>query len=385
MAKPISARVYMAGSSPDGRPRLVRVDVDEGGARVLEREYVDPMLRSGRGGLDNIAALGSMIDRAGATWLLAAVDRGRPRLLEPERLGVIALLGRRREWRGAAERRSPFVPVICDRAPLTVAGGQFLLTRAPSGGVDLVRACAGEPIERWWVGEHATRVELLGSDATLALVVGDRVATIDATELVPGGCPLLDPRDVELPLRWRPLPRSVVGVCDVLDDGAVLRVIERVGERWTVAELELADEGLRCRATWGVDRPERWLVHAGSLWLASASGWTRIAAGRGPVERGSGLGHAMSPATLERDDDGHPWLWLWREELGELHRVDALALADGVIERWPLALDVRVRSLLVMLPSGAPDPRTIVHEDELAELLAFEPDLRAAWDRWFDR
>jgi hypothetical protein len=385
MAEQTNARVFMAGSSPEGRARLVRVDIDGSEARVLDRAYVDPMVRSGRGhSVGTIAALGSMNDRAGASWLLAAVERGRPRLIEPERLGVVALLGRRREWRGAAEGTSPFLPVICDRAPLTVAGGQFLLTRAPGGGVDLVRACAGEPIERWRVGEHATRAELIAGDDTLALHVERRVATIDVAELVPGGCPLTDPRDVELPLRWRSLPRSVVGVCDLLDD-AVLRVIEREGERWRVAELELAEDDARRRASWAIDRPERWLARAGSLWLASGGAWTRIAAGVGVVERSSTLGRAMSPATLELDSNGHPWLWLWREDVGELQRVDALALVNGPVERWSIALELRVRSVLVLVPSPAPDPRTIVHADEFAELLALEPTLRAAWDRWFDR
>jgi hypothetical protein len=392
MARHTSARVFVAGSSSGGRPRLARVDIDGAEARVLTRDYVDPMIRSGRGGSSgSIAALGSMIDAAGATWLLAALERGRPRLIDPERLGVIALLGRRREWRGAADVRSPFLPVICDRAPLTVAGGQFLLTRARGGGLDLVRARAGEPIERWWLGEHSSRVELVAGDGVLALHAGDRVALIDVAELVPGGCPLTDPRDVELPLRWRSLPRSVVAVCDLLDggavlrDGAVLRIIEREGDRWTIAELELASEHELRRASWSIDRPERWLARAGSLWIAGAGVWTRIAAGRGPCEHSSALGLAMSPATIELDGEGHPWLWLWRDDLDELQRVDALALADGPIERWSIAVELRARQLLTVAPSLAADPRTILHADELAELLAFEPELREAWVGWFDR
>lgn len=388
MAKHTSSfRLFMAGSSPAGRARLVRVDIDGAELRSCEREYVDPMVRSGRGDSSGvIAALGSMIGVAGATWLLAAVERGRPRLIDPARLGVVALLGRRREWRGAAEGRSPFLPVICDRPPLSVAGGQFLLTRAPGGGLDLVRARAGEPIERWWLGQHASRVELLGGDATLVLHAADRIATIDVAELVPGGCPLTDPRDVELPLRWLPLSRSVVAVCDLCDligGGNLLRVIEREGERWTIAELELAQEGMRRRASWAIDRPERWLAGAGSLWIASGGVWTRIDRGRGPCESSSALGRAMSPATLELDAGGHPWLW--RAEPRELQRVDGLALADGAVERWPIALELSVRHMLALGSSSAPDPRTIRHEDELAELLALEPELREAWLRWFDQ
>jgi len=372
--------LFMAGSALSGRVGLVRVDIDGAELRVREREYVDPMVRSGRGDSSgSIAALGS-IDG----WLLVAVERGRPRLIDPERLGVVALLGRRREWRGAAEGRSPFLPVTCDRAPVRVAGGQFLLTRTAGGGVDLLRVRAGEPVERWWLGEHRARVELLGGDGTLLLHAGDRVAVIDVAELVPGGCPLTDPRDVELPLRWQTLPRSIVAVCDLLD-ASTLRVIERDAERWRVVELELASEHTSARASWAIDRPERWLAGAGSLWIASGGAWTRVAAGRGPSDRSDVLARAMSPATLELDGEGHPWLWLWSDELGQLQRIDALALANGPSECWSLALDMQVRHMLTVAPGLAPDPRTIVFADELAELLALEPALLDAWNGWFDR
>jgi hypothetical protein len=353
---------------------------------VVVRDYVDPMVRSGRGGNSGaIAALGSMLDCAGGTWLLAAVERGRPRLIDPERLGVVALLGRRREWRGAADERSPFVAVVCDRAPLRVGDEQFLLTRSPSGGLDLVRARAGEPIERWFVGEHPTRIELLAGATTLGLCARDRIALLDVAELVPGGCPLTDPRDVEVRLRWRSLPPSVVAVCDLLEAPARVRAIEHEGDRWMVSEFELASEQAQRRVSWPIERPERWLAHGGSLWLASGAVWTRIEADQGPSEHSSPLGPAMNAAALEIDDDAHPWLWLWRSELGELQRIDALALANGVVERWAIGRELQVRQLLVGAPTVDPNPATIIHADELAELLALEPALGQAWASWFDR
>src|SRR5690606_29140246 len=116
MTSPTRARLFVVGTSDGVGPALARVEVDDEQLRAVVRAYVDPMIRSGRGGsCGSIAALGSAVDVAGATWLLAAVERGRPRLIDPEQLAVIALLGRRREWRGAADQRSPFLPVVCDR------------------------------------------------------------------------------------------------------------------------------------------------------------------------------------------------------------------------------------------------------------------------------
>src|SRR5690606_6905583 len=231
------------------------------------------MIRSGRGGnCGAIAGLGSAVDIAGASWLLAAVERGRPRLIDPERLGVVALLGRRREWRAAADERSPFLPVVCDRAPVSVAGRQFVLSRSPRGGLDLVSVRPGEPLERWWLGEQPRRVELLAGDGLLGFWAGGRVAIVEVAELVPGGCPLLDPRDVELRLRWLALPSSVIAVCDLLDQA--VRVIERRGEGWALAELELGDERASERGAGGGG----WPAGAGGRGAARAGG--RGGAGR---------------------------------------------------------------------------------------------------------
>lgn len=377
MASRTSARVFVAGSSRTGRPGLARIDVDGDAVEIVAREYVDPMVRSGRGGSSGaIAAL----SWTSGPWLLAAVERGRPRLIDPETLGVVALLGRRREWRAAAKEGSPFLPVICDRAPVSVGGRvsarfpgheEFSLARSPGGVVDLVSVRPGEPIERWCLGLHASRVELLGGDGMLGFWSGARLAMIELAELVPGGCPLLDPRDVDLPLRWVALPSGVVGVCDLR------RVIERHGDRWTITELDPGG------ASWTIDRPERWLARGGHLWLAHGEVWTRIEAGRGPVEQGRSLARAMSPAAVEIDAGGHPWLWLC--EQSQLSRVDGLALAEGPVERWAIDLgDLRVQQVLVATPGAAPDRSTILHADELAELLAFEPELGEAWRGWFE-
>ncbi|MFO7568011.1 MAG: hypothetical protein R6X02_35545 [Enhygromyxa sp.] len=382
MTSQTNARLFAAGTDERGRPTLARLEVEGNRLRVLAREYVDPMIRSGRGGSCGlITALGSAPDSAKAGWLLAAVERGRPRLIDPERLEVVALLGRRREWRGAAEGRSPFLPVTCDRAPVSLGGREFALTRSPGGVVDLLAVRPGEPIERWRVGELASRVELLAGDGTLGFYTRDRLAIVELAELVPGGCPLLDPRDVELSLRWIELPSSVVGVCDLLA-GAV-RVIERHGDRWAIARLELGDKQATRRGSWAIERPERWLAAAGVLWMAAGKAWTRIELDHGPGERHRSLGPAVSPAAVELDVAGHPWLWL--SSAGELLRVDGRTLAEGSIERWTIPAGLQVQRLVVAPPSPAPDPATILHADELAELLALEPGLGDAWARWFDR
>lgn len=380
MASSTTARLFVAGTSDGGRPRLARVDIGGAELRVRVREYVDPMIRSGRGGNSGaIAALGSAVDVAGGVWLLVSVERGRPRLVDPDRLGVVALLGRRREWRGAADERSPFLPVVCDRAPVEVDDRSFVLTRAPRGGVDLVAVRPGEPIERWSVGEHSGRVELLAGHGTLGFWAHGRVAIVELAELVPGGCPLLDPRDVELPLRWLALPNSVVAVCDLV--GEAVRVIERHDERWTIAELQIEGDRLMRRASWTIARPERWLASGGSLWLAGDGVWTRVEAGQGLRERSEALGSAMSPAALERDAAGHPWLWI--AEQAELLRVDGVTLES--VERWAIPAELHGQRLLVLPPGAAPEPCTIVHADELAELLALEPELADAWRGWFNR
>jgi hypothetical protein len=377
-------RVFVTATAERGQPKLARLDIDGAELRCVVRDYVDPMIRSGRGGSCGlITALGSVVDIAGGQWLLAAVERGRPRLIDPERLGVVALLGRRREWRGAADERSPFLPVVCDRAPLGVGGGarDFVLSRSPRGEVDLVVVRPGEPIERWGLGEHAGRVELLAGGGTLGFWSGARLAIVELADLVPGGCPLTDPRDVELPLRWVALPSSVVAVCDLHD--RVVRVIERHGDRWTIAMVEIDDQRAVWRASWPIERPERWLAAGGSLWLAAGEVWTRIDAVHGPSERSEALAPAISPAAIELDHAGRPWLWLC--ERGELLRVDGLTLAAESIERWTIPAELSVSRLLVSRSSGATDPATILHADELAELLALAPELADAWRGWFDR
>jgi len=92
----------------------------------------------------------------------------------------------------------------------------------------------------------------------------------------------------------------------------------------------------------------------------------------------------MSPTTSERDAVGHPWLWSWSVERRELVRIDGRALAAGPVERWPLPLELQAQRLFALAPGPAPDPATVVHADELAELLALEPSLADAWRECFD-
>jgi hypothetical protein len=112
--------------------------------------------------------------------------------------------------------------------------------------------------------------------------------------------------------------------------------------------------------------------------VAAGEVWTRIGAGH----ESSALAPAMSPAAIELDDVGHPWLWLC--DGGELSRVDGLALTQGPVERWAIEVEFQIQRMLVTSPSPAPEPSTILHADELAELLALEPELGEAWREWFD-
>jgi len=361
-------------------PTLGRVDIDGPTIELVVHDYVDPAVHDERGGNPGlIAALASVVDCAGGQWLLAAVERGRPRLIDPETLAPVALLGRRREWRSAVGERRPFLSAICDRRPTTVGDQQFLLTRSLTGAVDLLRVRPGAPLERWWLGEFPTRVELFANSRQLALVTNGQIATIELDDLVPGGCPLTDPRDVVLPLALRPLPATVIAICG--SSAASFWAIERRDQHWTVSEFDpLADP--QRRASWPIDQPQRWLAgpHA-SLWIASAKGWTRVDPGHGPQDRPAGA--PLGLTTLHVDQAGHPWLWTWRTDLGELHKHDGLALARGTLESWPVPREVNVQQLIAVEPTARPDARVIVHADELAELLALEPELMQAWERWF--
>lgn len=381
----MNARLFVAGADVRGRPLIARVEIAGDQLRVVEHVYTDPAVRSGReASAGVIAGLAQVGDCHGGQWLLATVERGRPRLIDPERLGVVALLGRRREWRGAAEVRSPFLEIRCDRPGVVVGvveGGQtFMVSHAPGGAIDLLRIRPGLAIERWSLGEVGPRVELFAGECSLVLVAGERVATIDVGLLVPGGEPLTDPRDVELALDWRGLPASVVAVADGV------WFIEREGDRWFAATREL--EGMRRVARWPIERPQRWLSYAGSLWLANHATWTRIDANEGPCERGVVPSTISGPCSLELRDDAGPWLWWWSQESSALHRVNGRALAEGPIARWDLDASTtqlrRIEQLLVADISPPGEPASVHHEDELAELLALDPALGDRYARWFD-
>lgn len=388
------ARLWLAGARAGGPAVLGRVAIEGAKLELVVRELVDPARASGRGGEPGaVAALASIVDCAGGVWLLAGVERGRPRLIDPQTLGVVALLGRRREWRGADQLRSLFLPVRCDRRP-ALAGDQreqqFLVSRSLAGGVDLIRVCPGAPIERWWLGELSGRVELFANARWLALVVGKQLATIELAELVPGGCPLTDPREVALPLELRPLPPAAVASCGLCSDS--LWILEHEGGAWAITQLGLLEgDGPRRRTSWalaGIEQPDRWETDGrGCLWIGSGHGWLRVEAGRGPQERSASSTGEFGPTTLEIDGSGHPWLWTWGTRSGELQRLDGSALAREAIERWPVPSELRVQQLVALAPAvahAARDPRVIVHADELAELLAVEPELLPAWRRWFD-
>lgn len=385
MAEIERAQLVVSGVTPDSGPVLARLEIEGSRLEIAVREYTDPALRSGRGGNPGvIAALGSIADRSGGTWVIAAVERGRPRLINPESLGVISLLGRRREWRGCAEHREPFLSVICDRAPVEVSGDHFAITRSPGRGVDLLRVRPGEAIERWSLGEFPTRVELHGRERLLALIARDRIATIEVDELVPGGCPLTDPREVELALQFHTLPSTAVALCD-LPAGAK-RALECEAGDWTISEFELSGDSLQRRASWAIEPPTRWLSGPGdSLWIASDRGWTRVEAGQGPQERSDDPRAGVGPATIQIDEAGHPWLWTWRTDRGELHKLDAMALARGPVGCWTISSDFRAQQLIVVERTEAPNRELVVHPDQLAELLALEPGLMADWPRWFER
>jgi hypothetical protein len=377
------ARLVWAGVSSDAKPTLGHIDIDGEAVEAVAAEYVDPAVRSGRGGNPgSITSLSTIADVEGNAWLLATVERGRPRLIDPHGLGVVALLGRRREWRGSALERGLFLPIVCDRAPVEAGAGRFLLPRTLAGELDLLRVCPGAELERWCLGAgFARRVELLGVANELALVSGDELAILDLDELVPGGTPLTDPRDVQLSLRWSTLPPTVVTICD-LHPGPLVRAIEREDDRWSIAEYELSEARPRRRERWPIDRPDRWRSAGAQLWLAAGEVWTRVELGRGPVERAAVRGG--DPAIVELDAEGHPWLWSWLAERAELQRFDALDLGRGPIQRWALPWKLHLHRLLVAPRAArAPDPALVRPADEFAELLALEPELAEVWASWF--
>jgi hypothetical protein len=45
--------------------------------------------------------------------------------------------------------------------------------------------------------------------------------------------------------------------------------------------------------------------------------------------------------------------------------------------------EINVQQLIAVEPTARPEAQVIVHADELAELLALEPELMQAWERWF--
>jgi len=144
-------------------------------------------------------ALGSLALGHGRHILVASMGRGQPWLLDPMKLGRLGLLGRRREWRGAAESREPLLDIRTQPAVFDTRSQAWLLC-THGEREDLVRVSA-RGIERWSLGRGWAGAELSVGRHWLGISVDGRLALVDTRALPPGQRPLHDPRELQLQRR----------------------------------------------------------------------------------------------------------------------------------------------------------------------------------------
>lgn len=370
----------------------VRLTIADGHATIAKRAIADPFTRLAKAlglpgtglGPTPVAGLGApssapvrLATLAGR--LVATTRRGQPTLFDRLSLAAIGLLGRRREWRGAAGSRDPFID-----AEVTLGSGRapsWLVSRTDEG-VDLIRASAAG-LERWQLelgevgelGVHACR-DGAREPQRIALTTLDptrttgHVAIFDLRALPPGQRPLVDPR----PIALRPELQTLADTQRfVRFDGDGLWLIQGQPPSLVCRPLGERDRLAPPRATIALPgQPIEWIA---DRWLFTRTATTLLAIELAP----GGRVHAVDAAPNLLATAGP---WLWTRDADSLQLWDATTLEAGPTCRWPDPFDGPTAAVVCDEPAGLAWP-WLDEEDALPELTPLRPELEGAWRRCF--